>query len=134
MARHHRCLLKTGALLAVIPAGLVGCGGSDDGINFAGVYSVESPPSLRWDSPMTREDGSKLYPGEIGGYRVSYRLRHEEDFTSVIVDGPDTNHLRLQGLPPGAYEFTIRTIDTRGLESRRSKRIALDLIQDQAGH
>mgnify|MGYP001627852312 CR=1 FL=1 len=89
---------------------------------------VAQRPTLQWDSPLTREDGSKLYPGEISGYRVYYRLRHKKEFASVVVDGPGEQSLTLDDFRPGAYEFAVSTLDVNGMESRRSDPISVDLI------
>lgn len=89
---------------------------------------VADRPTLQWDSPMTREDGSKLFPGEISGYRVYFRLRHQDKFQVMAVDGPDSNSLQLNDFDSGAYEFAISTVDSDGLESRRSEAVPVDLI------
>ncbi|MFL1404667.1 hypothetical protein ACJO2E_04895 [Marinobacter sp. M1N3S26] len=85
-------------------------------------------PTLQWEGPLTREDGSKLYPGEVRGYRVYYRLRHQEQFDSLVVEGPDTDSLLLDDFKPGAYEFAVSTLDSNGLESQRSEPVPVDLI------
>ncbi|WP_328188765.1 fibronectin type III domain-containing protein [Marinobacter sp. OP 3.4] len=89
---------------------------------------VAQRPTLQWDGPLTREDGSKLYPGEIRGYRVYYRLRHQDEFDSLVVEGPDANSLLLDDFKPGAYEFAVSTLDSNGLESQRSEPVPVDLI------
>lgn len=89
---------------------------------------VAERPTLQWDSPLTRVDGSKLYPGEISGYRVYYRLRHQEEYESLVIEGPDADSLVLDDFDPGAYEFAVSTLDVDGLESRRSDPVAVDLI------
>lgn len=89
---------------------------------------VADRPTLQWDSPLTRVDGSKLYPGEISGFRVYYRLRHQDDYQSLLLEGPDADHLVLDNFKPGAYEFAVSTIDVDGLESRRSAPVSIDLI------
>lgn len=95
--------------------------------------AVEDPifierPTLQWDSPLTREDGSKLYPGEISGYKVYFRLRHQERFQTIVLEGPDANRLKLDDFDIGAYEFAVSTLDSAGLESRRSAPVPIDLI------
>ncbi|MGM0571028.1 fibronectin type III domain-containing protein [Marinobacter sp.] len=90
--------------------------------------AVAGRPVLHWDSPMSREDGSKLYPGEISGYRVYYRLRHQDRFLSLELEGPDTDSLTLDEFDPGAYEFAVSTVDINGMESRRSEPVTVDLI------
>ncbi|WP_166262357.1 fibronectin type III domain-containing protein [Marinobacter salicampi] len=84
-------------------------------------------PSLSWNAPMTRENGSKLYVGEIEGYRLYYRLRNRSNYRSVTLDGYDATSFKLNGLTPGIYEFTITTLDTEGLESRRSKPLSVNV-------
>ena len=84
-------------------------------------------PSLSWNAPMTRENGSKLYVGEIEGYRLYYRLRNQGNYRSVTLNGYDATSFQLNGLAPGIYEFTITTLDTEGLESRRSKPLAVNV-------
>lgn len=85
-------------------------------------------PTLSWTPPATREDGSRLAVGEIRGYRLYFRLRHQDRFESITLDGPDATRFSLASLPPGAYEFTVTTLDQAGLESRRSEPVSIDLI------
>lgn len=85
-------------------------------------------PTLQWDSPLTREDGSKLFPGEISGYKVYFRLRHQKRFRTIELEGPDANRLKLDDFETGAYEFSVSTLDSEGLESLRSEPVPVDLI------
>lgn len=96
----------------------------------AGKDPIQVPdrPTLSWDSPLTREDGSKLYPGEISGYKIYFRLRHEQAYQTVSLDGPETTSLSLDSFRQGAYEFAVSAVDHNGLESRRSDAIPVDLI------
>lgn len=89
--------------------------------------SYTQRPSLSWNAPMTRENGSKLYVGEIEGYRLYYRLRDQSNYRSVTLDGYDATSFQLNGLAPGTYVFTITTLDTEGLESRRSKPLSINV-------
>lgn len=88
----------------------------------------ENPPTLRWEAPLTREDGSRLYSGDISGYRIYYRLRHKDDFEVIPLPGTAETAYPLEDFPPGAYEFSITTVDDNGLESRRSDAVTIDLI------
>ncbi len=90
--------------------------------------AVAERPSLRWDSPMTREDGSKLFPGEISGYKVYYKLLHQNKYKAIEVEGAHIDELALDNFSPGAYEFSVSTVDTNGIESRRSEPVQVDLI------
>lgn len=85
-------------------------------------------PTLSWIPPATREDGSRLAVGEIRGYRLYFRLRHQDRFDALTLEGPDATRFSLAALPPGAYEFSVTTVDQAGLESRRSEPVVIDLI------
>lgn len=89
---------------------------------------VPERPTLLWESPLTREDGTGLSPGEISGYKVYYRQRHEQSFKSLTLDGPETTQLKLDNFSQGAYEFSVSALDYNGLESRRTEAIPVDLI------
>jgi hypothetical protein len=95
-----------------------------------GERSLEEPepPVLEWSAPLTREDGSSLADGEIRGYQLYYRLRHQEEFQTLFVKSDSGTRLPLEDFDPGAYEFSITTVDTDGLESRRSDPVAVDII------
>lgn len=82
-------------------------------------------PILHWEAPVAREDRSRLYPHEIHGYRVYYRLRHQEEFRSKVVK---VNKLPLKPFDMGAYEFAVSTIDQKGRESRRSEPVSVNLL------
>ena len=86
------------------------------------------PPVLEWSAPLTREDGSSLADGEIRGYQLYYRLRHQEEFQTLFVKSDSGTRLPLEDFDPGAYEFSITTVDTDGLESRRSDPVSVDII------
>jgi hypothetical protein len=88
----------------------------------------DAPRELIWNAPLTREDGSSLALGQIAGFRIYYRLRYEDDYDVISIDDPTISHYSLEKLPPGAYEFSITTIDESGLESRRSEPVTADLI------
>lgn len=88
----------------------------------------QEPPVLEWSAPLTREDGSSLADGEIKGYQLYYKLRHKEEFQTMFVESDAGTRLPLEDFIPGAYEFSITTIDTEGLESRRSEPVVVDVI------
>lgn len=90
-------------------------------------------PALTWSAPLTREDGSVLNPGQIRGYRIYFRLKHKDRHTRITVDDPGQNRFSLEQLPPGAYEFSMTTVDDKGLESRRSKPVSVNLTQIRQG-
>lgn len=89
------------------------------------------PPTRRltWDAPLSREDGTSLYPGEIDGYRIYYKLkRGGDEFQSISLDDPMNTSLSLADFAPGLYQFAISTVDIDGLESRRSAVVQVDVF------
>jgi hypothetical protein len=86
------------------------------------------PPVLEWSAPLTREDGSSLADGEIRGYQLYYRLRHQKDPRTLFIKHNEGTRLTLDEFDPGAYEFSITTVDTDGLESRRSEPVTVNII------
>ncbi len=107
----------SGLLVAMLlVSGCVG-GGDDDG-----------QTTLNWDAPLTRVDGSKLYPGEIQGYRVYYRRPGEAGFrVHAINDASKTEWQPTHHLPAGDYVFAVSTMDTSGLESARSETLRVTI-------
>lgn len=90
--------------------------------------ALSVPRELSWHAPLTREDGSALAPGQIAGFRIYYRLRHQDTFRIIDIENPTITRYALDAMAPGAYEFAITTVDTDGLESRRSTPVTVDLI------
>ena len=120
---------------------LAGCktGGSSTGASPNAYYDADndslidagSQPSvahLEWLAPATRADGSKLYAGEISGYRIYYKLRHQDNYSIIDIDDADLTSYPLDNFSPGVYEFSVSTLDVEGLESQRSKAVAVNLI------
>ena len=101
---------------------------SESGQNEESEPEAPAPKELRWTAPLTREDGSSLALGDIAEYKVYYRLRHQEDYEIIHIESPETTRLPLAEMAPGAYEFAITTVDSEGLESRRSTPVTVDLI------
>lgn len=121
----------SGEVAIAVPGGSAEVIGSDKAelpARQATLPEHKARPTLSWTPPATREDGSSLAMGEIRGYRLYYRLRHQERFDAIILQGPDATRYPLTDLPPGAYEFAVSTLDHSGLESRRSEPVAIDLI------
>jgi hypothetical protein len=96
--------------------------------SFEDTQELNNPQELTWSAPLTREDGSSLTQSQIAGFRIYYRLRHEEKYDVISIENPTTSHYPLEQLPPGAYEFSITTVDVGGLESRRSDPVTADII------
>ncbi len=96
----------------------------DDGTVF---ITARQPATLVWRAPLTRVDGSKLFPGEISGYRLYFRKRGDQRFTHRKVDDASRTRWVLEGFNPGHYEFAVSTLDTTGLESPRSETLRINI-------
>lgn len=134
------------ALLFTSTLALTGCktGGSSTGASTNVYYDAQtdtiveggsvsgnpraSAPHLQWLAPATRADGSKLYAGEIRGYRIYYKLRHQEALRTIDIDDAGMTSYPLQGFNPGVYEFSVSTLDVEGLESQRSETVSVNII------
>lgn len=121
------------ALLAV----LGGCGGHNTQASATQTSNTQassqsagpaSPiPTLAWQEPATREDGSSLAPNEIGGYRVYYKQASASVYKTITLTDPNTTNLTLSGFSPGNYDFYVTAVDTSGLESPPSKTVAVNI-------
>ncbi|PAU82383.1 hypothetical protein CK501_04370 [Halovibrio salipaludis] len=106
-------------LYALIPVFLIsGCVSSSD---------EDNTVTLGWEAPLTRIDGSKLYPGEIEGYRVYYRQSGDPDFDVQVIEQAGTTQWQPSQLPSGEYQFAVSTLDTSGLESPRSETLRVTI-------
>jgi hypothetical protein len=85
-------------------------------------------PTLRWEAPATREDGSRLYISDIKEFRIYYRLRHQAEFKAISRPVSRGNAFTLNRFKPGAYLFSVTAVDREGRESRRSDGVPADLI------
>lgn len=88
----------------------------------------EPTTNLQWNAPATRADGSKLYAGEIRGYRIYYKLRHRDAYSTINIEGASSTSYPLDGFTPGVYDFSVSTLDTEGLESQRSQVVSVNII------
>ncbi|MDI9246544.1 fibronectin type III domain-containing protein [Marinobacter sp. CHS3-4] len=85
-------------------------------------------PTLRWEPPSTREDGSPLLSGDIEEYRIYYRLRYQSSYKAIEYPAEQGTAFKLEEFSAGAYEFSVTAVDSEGRESRRSDGVAVDLI------
>ncbi len=89
---------------------------------------VVDRPTLRWEAPATREDGSRLYVSDIKEYRIYYRLKHQTEFTTISRPVSQGTAFTLDQFEPGTYLFSVTAIDSQGRESRRSDGVNVNLI------
>ena len=85
-------------------------------------------PTIRWNAPAGREDGSRLYASDIKEYRIYYRLRHKEKYKAISLSASQKTSYTLSNFPPGAYAFSVTVVDVNGRESRRSDQVFVNLI------
>lgn len=85
-------------------------------------------PTLRWNAPLSRANGDKLYPGEIAGYRLYYRSDNDARPRVIEIDESSRTSHTLSDFRPGDYYFSITTQDVKGLESARSEEITVSIL------
>ena len=93
----------------------------------SGQTTTQQPrrPTLAWNAPVAREDGSRLYVSDIANYIVLYRKAHENDAQQIKIT---QTSLTLQQFSPGVYEFAVSAVDRRGLRSKPSQWVRVNLI------
>lgn len=85
------------------------------------------PKSLVWSAPVTRTDGSKLFPGEIDHFKIYFRpAQSSKSFQVIAIDADAPTEFVLSKVLPGQYIFGITTVDTDGLESALSPLVQVD--------
>lgn len=84
--------------------------------------------ALHWNAPATRADGSKLYMGDIEGYKIYYKLRDQKRYNTITIHSASDTSFSLSGFRPGIYEFFVSTLDTEGLESQPSRTVTVSVI------
>lgn len=87
-----------------------------------------STTQLHWSAPATRADGSKLYMGDIEGYKIYYKLKDQKRYSTITVHSASDTSFSLSGFRPGTYEFYVSTMDTEGLESQPSSTVTVSVI------
>jgi hypothetical protein len=115
------------SLFALLPLLLISSGCQEVSATSSPLTAGERP-TLRWEAPATREDGSRLYLSDIKEYRIYYRLRHQKAFKAIPLPVDKGTAFTLTRFKPGAYEFSVTAVDDQGRESRRSDGVAVDLI------
>lgn len=80
---------------------------------------VTGSAKLRWQAPLTRENGESLAMGEIDQYVVRYGLEEDVQAMSseVVIEDGQVMAFEISGLGEGTWFFAIRTLDVNGLAS-----------------
>lgn len=85
-------------------------------------------PTLVWQAPTTREDGTGLSPNEISQYRIYYKRTSASQYQVIKLTNPGMTELSLSGFASGIYDFEITAVDTNGLESPPSQKVEVTII------
>ncbi len=72
--------------------------------------------SLSWTAPLTRADGSSLSLAEIADYEIRYGQDQGNQNQSMTAPG-DATSIEIGDLEAGTWYFSVRVIDTDGLQS-----------------
>lgn len=76
--------------------------------------------TLTWDIPLNRENGDYLTLEELEGYEIFVRNITSGTEYFVMITDPTTTQWDFAELASGIWEFSIASIDTRGLYSSYS--------------
>ena len=83
-------------------------------------------PTLVWTAPVTRTDGTPLYPYEIDSYVLNYGASSTTMTKAVNLPGIDTSY-SLKGYSKGTYSFSLTAVDTTGIKSAPSKAVSVTI-------
>lgn len=72
---------------------------------------------LTWRPPTTNTDGSPL---DLAGYTVYWQPSGATSWDSVYFADPSANSYTVEPLTPGDWLFTVKAVDTGGLDSAHS--------------
>ena len=76
--------------------------------------------TLSWATPTRNTDGSALT--DLAGYRIFYGRDSRHYSESVTVRGADVTSMVLDGLAPGAWYFSMRSVDRTASRARTAGR------------
>lgn len=90
------------------------------------ILSVPTSYSVRltWAQPALREDGKALTASEISGYNLYYSNTSSGTMSKIATLSPADLSYFANGLSAGTHYFSASTVDTNGLESELSPRVA----------
>ena len=103
-------------------------GGSSANSSKATLTVISNPDGivqLSWNAPTKRADGSDLAANDIAGYQVFHADSATGALTQLTtVTGAELS-LQVEELAIGTHYFALTTVDTAGLVSAQSSRIAV---------
>lgn len=101
-----------------------------DGRATQGASKPEPPTAgtvtLSWTAPGTRMDGTSISLSEIAYYEIQYGQNPENLAETQRIDSIETSY-QFNDLPPGSWYFTIKVVDTFGLESPASEIVSYEV-------
>lgn len=120
-----RINLRLLLILTILSITLSACGGGDEqsqdpapdpAPNPAPDPNPEPDPvnysaNLSWDIPASRQNGDPLEVYEISGYHIHYRLTSDSEYTSILVNDPQTLSYSIENLSAGSYQFKVASFD-----------------------
>jgi fibronectin type III domain protein len=87
---------------------------------------TEARVNLSWTAPGTRMDGTSISLSEIDYYEIQYGRSPESLAETQRIDGAATSY-HFNDLSPGTWYFTIKVVDTNGLESPVSAMVSKEV-------
>lgn len=84
--------------------------------------------TLSWTAPGTRMDGTSISLSEIAYYEIRYGQNPDNLTETQRIDSADTSY-EFNDLSPGTWYFTIRVVDTDGLQSPASEAVSHDISE-----
>ena len=103
-------------------------GGSTINSGKAALTVVENPDGviqLSWNAPTQRVNGVSLAANEIASYQVFHADSATGELTQLATVNGGERSLQVEELTSGTHYFAVATVDTQGLISSRSTRIAV---------
>jgi hypothetical protein len=79
---------------------------------------------LSWSIPTTRENGTPLLPGDIGGYEIYMLSESTGESVVIVLRDPFAVRHTVDALPPDTYHFSIAAFDNKGQFSQLSDVVA----------
>ncbi|EAR11130.1 hypothetical protein MED297_19622 [Reinekea sp. MED297] len=126
-------------LLVLLTSVLMGCqieltpiSSSDNTTNLAGnnssgsvgdgsvpISSNSATATLYWSAPVERISGDILTATDIGGYEIRYKKTDETTYSTIVIEGSQTDQYAITDLEAGAdYTFEVAVFDTDGVYSQ----------------
>jgi hypothetical protein len=85
----------------------------------------EKSVTLNWSPPAMNTDGSPLT--DLSGYKVFYGTASRQYFTPLPVPDPHVASTVIDGLAPGHWYFSIKSVSASGAESDYSGEVEVVL-------